>query len=430
MRVISCMILLALLGTAGTGCSLFKKNTNPPAGPGGASPPRFPAFSDPLVPTPPTLPTATMNVPTGKSAASTRGNSILAGKVIDSNQRGMANAYVRWVSLEENDKSAPIDVAADAYGYFIIQGVKAGAAYKLIARAKQGDKLLAGTVLTNAPSNYVLIAIREDLANSDTPPIPGSPAQSISNNVPMNAQAPKAPGQNSIGVAIGKPVEPNLPATLNVPSPSTTPSATVAEPKFVPGVVENPLRDRLPMLNIPGKAPRPPLPRLPGDSKLDTGPTRVPSCVLIGNHLVSLALRDSQGQVWEYQKQGAGKLVLIDFWGTHCVYCRDSMPTFNRMHKQYGARGLEVIGIAIEKYGDDRKDPAAVNKMCASMQLSYRQLMGRSGPFDAFRVFNLQGLPTVVLLNEQGDIIYQHVGRPDAAELSTLERIIQSRLSR
>src|ERR1019366_2247403 len=180
MRVLPCMLLLALLCTFGAGCSLFKKNTNGTTAPGGgAAPAKFPGQQDPLVPpTPPPAfpPTGGAVGPNGAPTTLTSGSSILAGTVIDAYHRPMGNAFIRWVNLDEKDTGAPIDVAADANGHFIIQGVKLGASYKLIARTKQGDKMLAGMVLTNAPNVRVLIPIREDLVNSNTPPLPGSPA--------------------------------------------------------------------------------------------------------------------------------------------------------------------------------------------------------------------------------------------------------------
>jgi thiol-disulfide isomerase/thioredoxin len=177
---------------------------------------------------------------------------------------------------------------------------------------------------------------------------------------------------------------------------------------------------------VPNDLPRPPI---PGDVKLDTGPTRVPSCVLVGSHLENLALKDSKGQTWEYRKQGYGKLILLDFWGTHCLPCRETMPILNRLQNQYGARGLEVIGIALEPGQNERKEADAVNKLCTSMQVNYRQLMGRSASLDVGKQFKVEALPTLMLLSEQGDIIYHHLGRPDAAEVSHLERIIQNRLN-
>jgi thiol-disulfide isomerase/thioredoxin len=440
MRVFPCMLALALLCTTATGCSLFKKNTNGAQGPegGGAAPAKFPGArnSDPLMPPtpPPTFPAN--GGANGANNQATNTSSVLAGTVVDAYHRPMSNAYIRWVNLDEKDTGAPIDVSADQYGHFIIQGVKPGASYKLIARTKQGEKMLAGTVLTSAPNVRVLIPIREDLANDSTPPIPNSPAAKD----PPPAQGEGKNGSGGTGWSAGhatdpSPKGPTETPTLNVPSqPVANPAPGAGSPSFVPGIADGPAKDRLPMLTIPPlKTPAPQPPKLPplapGESKLDTGPTRIPSCVLVGNHLENLALKDSRGQTWEYKKQGTGKLILIDFWGTHCVYCRDSMPTLNRLQTQYGSRGLEVIGIAIEPGKDERREAEAVNKMCVSMQVSYRQLMGHVGSFDVGKNFKIEGLPTMILLSENGDIIWHHVGRPDPSLLSALERTIQSRLN-
>jgi thiol-disulfide isomerase/thioredoxin len=395
---------------------MFKKNANGNGSGAGVNPPKFPGVSqDPLVPTPPpTFP---------KGAAAQEGNSILAGTVIDAYQRHVGNAYIRLVNLDEKSAAAPIDVTADAYGHFIIHGVRAGGRYKLIARTKQGDRMLAGLVLTDAPDSKVVIPIREDLVNADTPPIPAGPTPPAEKPRPAAGESMNVPGPGGDGKG-------QIPA-LSVPSaPVGNPTPDPAGPAFVPGIADTPKKS-LPMLTIPGPRPEAPAPKVaPDQSRLDTGPTRVPSCVLLGNHLENLALKDSKGKTWEYRKHGAGKLILLDFWGTTCIYCRDSMPTLNRLQQQYGSRGLEVIGIAIETGKDERRDAEGVNKMCNSMQVTYRQLLGRSGAFDVSDAsnFKIKGLPTLMLMSEQGDIIWHHVGRPDASLLNELERTIQRRL--
>jgi len=418
------MIVLAILCTACAGCSAFKKNTNgtqpAPAG-GGAAPAKFPGGTDPLLPAPP--PPAFPATGAGKAPTT-----ILAGSVTDAYHNPMAGAYIRWVRVGAEDTGAPIDVEADGHGHFIISGVQPGARYKLIARTKQGNQMLAGESLISAPDVHVVIAIRADLVNSGTPPLPSGPAY----------QAPAAPAAPAATKTVAPMGEPNLPATIRVPAPSVdtpigNPANTSGNPSYVPGIAETP-KDRFPMLKIPTK-PAPPivpndLPRPPTpDARLDTGPTRVPSCVLVGPHLENLALKDSKGQTWEYKKQGLGKLILLDFWGTHCPPCRETMPILNRLQTQYGSRGFEVIGIALEPGQNERKEADAVNKLCTSMQVNYRQLMGRSPSLDVGKQFKVEGLPTLLLLNEQGYIIYQHLGRPDAADVAELERIIQNRLN-
>jgi thiol-disulfide isomerase/thioredoxin len=440
------MIVLACLCITAPGCSLFNKNKNGTSGTGNAGgppPAKFPGAQDPLLNSnpgqpPPAFPTT----PTATQTSATRDNSILAGTVIDAYHRPIGNAYIRWVNLDEKDAGAPIDVATDSGGHFIIQGMKPGGSYKLIARTKQGEKMLAGTVLTNAPNVRVLIPIREDLANAATPPVPGTPAYQGSLQKPGDPHSFGAAWNTGDANKGPSNETPNLPATMTVPAaPINTPvginsPSSTGNQGYVPGIVNNGNPNQLPMLTIPiAPLPTPPalpkdLPRLPGDAKLDTGPTRVPSCVLVGSHLENMAMKDSKGQTWEYKKQGLGKLVLLDFWGTHCVYCRDSMPALNRLAAKYGARGLEVVGVAIEAGKDERREADAVNRMCGSMQVSYRQLMGHVGSFDVSKDFRITGVPTLILLNEQGDIVGHHVGRPDSADLEAIDRQIQARLSK
>jgi thiol-disulfide isomerase/thioredoxin len=429
MRVLPCMLLLACLCTTSTGCSLFKKNTNSTGG-GGAGNVAPPKFPDPLlnsnIPQPPTFPTnppaAGTNTP--PTLPTSGGSSMLAGTVVDAYHRPIGNVYVRWINLEEKEKDgAPIDVAANAHGHFIIQGLKPGTSYKLIARTKQGDKMLAGTALTTAPNVRVVIPISEDRVNSSTPPLPSAPAVPAAAEGVSKNNGNRAPSDPLLGQ--GKPTgEPNLPATMAVPTAPT--NTQTGNPAFIPGVVEVP-KDRLPMLNIPNP-PAKPMPPAPGDGKLDTGPTRVPSCVIVGSRLENLALRDSKGQTWEYRKHGLGKLVLLDFWRIACPPCRESIPALSKLHQQFGTRGLQVVGIALETGMDERRDAEAVNKFCASMQVGYRQVMGRVGTFDAGQHFKIDGVPTIVLLSEQGDILFHHVGLLDRATLQTLERMIENRL--
>lgn len=445
MRGLTCMILLAVLCAMSTGCSLFKKNANnaaaPTGGGGGAAPAKFP---DPLsgpIPLPPTLPPAPPPAATPTTGnANTNGPTILAGTVTDVNNRPVSNAYIRWVRLDEPAGGAPIDIAADAQGNFVIQGVKPGASYRLIARTKNGDKLLAGTVLTNAPNVRVNIPVREEFASADTPALPGTPAYESPTPIakaknktppggtkwqPTQAKPPAYDPLLGVGSTINPNDPPNLPATMTITAP---------DPKFIPGIAETPM-DRPPLLNIPGKQPRPSLPPEsfpalppigPGGAKIETGPARVPSCAFVGKRLENLALKDSKGQVWEYRKNAQGKVVLLDFWGTHCFPCRQVMPTLERLHQIYSSRGVDVIGIALEPGVDERREAEAVNKFSNSLNLSYRQLMGRTANFNAGNHFQVTGVPTLILLNQSGDVVWHHVGVPDPASLHSLERTIQN----
>jgi thiol-disulfide isomerase/thioredoxin len=60
---------------------------------------------------------------------------------------------------------------------------------------------------------------------------------------------------------------------------------------------------------------------------------------------------DAQG----YQKivqQHRGKPLLMTFWATWCEPCRDEYPMLNELAKQYGPKGLQVVGVDFDDEGD------------------------------------------------------------------------------
>lgn len=44
-----------------------------------------------------------------------------------------------------------------------------------------------------------------------------------------------------------------------------------------------------------------------------------------------------------------GKVILLNFWATWCPPCREEIPAFIKLQEQYGPRGFQVVGIAIDQ---------------------------------------------------------------------------------
>jgi thiol-disulfide isomerase/thioredoxin len=43
-----------------------------------------------------------------------------------------------------------------------------------------------------------------------------------------------------------------------------------------------------------------------------------------------------------------GRVVLVNFWATWCVPCREEFPDLSRLQQNYGARGLQVLGVSTD----------------------------------------------------------------------------------
>lgn len=47
-----------------------------------------------------------------------------------------------------------------------------------------------------------------------------------------------------------------------------------------------------------------------------------------------------------------GKVVVINFWATWCVPCREEMPALDAFYRQHHGEGLEMIGISADRPRD------------------------------------------------------------------------------
>ena len=116
-----------------------------------------------------------------------------------------------------------------------------------------------------------------------------------------------------------------------------------------------------------------------------------------------------------------GKYVLLDFWGSWCVPCRESTPYLIKLFKKYHESGLEIIGVADEYDTSGIAWRAAVKK--DETNIWYNVL---SSPLniqktkDSLSIVNKFGIyifPTKILIDKTGVIVGRYSGTDDEAAL-------------
>ncbi len=105
-------------------------------------------------------------------------------------------------------------------------------------------------------------------------------------------------------------------------------------------------------------------------------------------------LQDNPLQLSDYR----GKAVALNFWATWCVPCKEEIPSFIALQKQYGPQGLTVIGIAME-YQENAPD--AVKRFVRDMGMTYPVVMGT--PRVAHR-YGVEALPMTFYIGRDGNI--------------------------
>jgi len=147
--------------------------------------------------------------------------------------------------------------------------------------------------------------------------------------------------------------------------------------------------------------------------------------------LSDLSYPDLEGNVRSLGDPGfAGKVRLIELFGSWCPNCGDAAPFMVELDRRYRERGLSVIGLAFEMSGDLDRDTNQVRLYAVRHDARYPILVaGLSDKGAASKTFplleSIHAWPTFVFTNEAGEVkaIYQGFSGPATGEAyDTLRR--------
>ena len=104
--------------------------------------------------------------------------------------------------------------------------------------------------------------------------------------------------------------------------------------------------------------------------------------------------------------QWRGKPLIVNFWARWCPPCRTEIPEFVKLHHDYQAKGLVVIGIGIE----DQAEP--VRDFAKAYDMDYPLLLGKDQGMELMRALGNTrlGLPFTVAIDRSGKIVATKTG--------------------
>lgn len=114
----------------------------------------------------------------------------------------------------------------------------------------------------------------------------------------------------------------------------------------------------------------------------------------------------------------AGKPVMVMFFTETCPYCRKAAPAMEALHKTYGPKGLNVMGICTQE------DPEAAINFGKSLGVTF-PLAYKGRP--AYKAYKARGVPYIYLLDRQHKVYdvwegYDHVY--DASMTTAVETLL------
>jgi thiol-disulfide isomerase/thioredoxin len=115
------------------------------------------------------------------------------------------------------------------------------------------------------------------------------------------------------------------------------------------------------------------------------------------------------------------KSLIINFWATWCAPCRREIPLLGSLHREWAARGVEVVGIAVDHapqvaaYADETK-------------IAYPLLIGEQDALDvaASLGFASPVFPFTVFTDRRGEVVTLYVGELHRAQADLILSVVQS----
>ncbi len=120
-----------------------------------------------------------------------------------------------------------------------------------------------------------------------------------------------------------------------------------------------------------------------------------------------------QHKISEWQ----GKILIINFWATWCPPCLKEIPEFIKLQNEFGKKGLQFIGIAIE-------DLQSVKEYLETININYPILIGGEQAIVlSHKLGNIiNAVPFTLIINQQGKIIHR---QPGELSRKKIEEIIE-----
>jgi cytochrome c biogenesis protein CcdA/thiol-disulfide isomerase/thioredoxin len=117
------------------------------------------------------------------------------------------------------------------------------------------------------------------------------------------------------------------------------------------------------------------------------------------------------------------KVILLDIWTYSCINCQRTLPYVEAWYEKYKDMGLEVIGLHTPEFAFE-KVKSNVEEATKKLGLTYPIVMDNE--YATWNAYGNQYWPRKYLINENGEVIYDHIGEGNYEET---ELAIQQALS-
>lgn len=114
-----------------------------------------------------------------------------------------------------------------------------------------------------------------------------------------------------------------------------------------------------------------------------------------------------------------GSVLVIEFFATYCGGCKESFPHLISLNKQYGKKGLQILGLDVGK-GDDIED---VREFIAQRKINFPVAMADENIVDDG--YGIRLIPSIFIINKKGILVEKFSGFNDETRKSIETALIK-----
>ena len=102
-----------------------------------------------------------------------------------------------------------------------------------------------------------------------------------------------------------------------------------------------------------------------------------------------------------------GKLLILNFWATWCVPCKEEMPSLDELQSNTKLNNIKIFPINIGK-----EDVSKVEFFFKELNIKNLDIY-MDAPITLAKKFSLRGVPTTILFNKEGNEFARIIGSID-----------------
>ena len=134
--------------------------------------------------------------------------------------------------------------------------------------------------------------------------------------------------------------------------------------------------------------------------------------------LPSVSLKNLDNKTLDIKAVAKEKITVVSFWATWCAPCKKELDNIATVYDEWQEKyNVQLVAVSV----DDARTTAKVKTMVNGKGWDYLVLLDSNQELK--RALNVTSVPFTFLINQKGEIVYQHTGYKEGDELKLLEKI-------